>query len=209
MAFINLCWGTSCGTSACRAGMLNENTIPTVNEIAIRCQNTTRSRMISSERSSAPSIAADCDTISNVRLFIRSATTPPNGATTSIGIATAALMKPSAEALSVRSNARNPRRMNCICMPMKNARLPKKYQAYSGSLSEVKVEPQRRGSTSARAEKAGICPPGIRPPRIISAGLPLAVSPGAHASLPYIIRCTQIFRQFERSQDYSRGAAER
>ena len=69
-----------------------------------------------------------CATISSVRLFMRSAATPANGATISSGSALTPAMMPSAEAWSVRSKAKKPRRINCICMAMKKATFPPKYQ---------------------------------------------------------------------------------
>ena len=94
IAFISLCWGTSWGTSACRAGMLSEKMVPAENASRKRYQYSIRSvrmRMVVTRLTMA---AADCVTMSSVRLLTRSAMRPPTGATKIMGMAAPRVTSP-------------------------------------------------------------------------------------------------------------------
>ena len=139
-AFMSLCWGTSRGTSACRAGMFSEKIAPAENANRKRYSYSIKSVRMRIVVTRLTRAAADCVTMSNVRLFTRSATSPPTGARKIIGMAAPTVTHASAEALPPeRSYASWARSTNCICIAMKKAELPAKYQANSRSLSEERV----------------------------------------------------------------------
>ena len=93
-AFMSLCWGTSWGTSACRAGMFSEKIVPAEKASTNRYQYSIRSvrmRMVVTRLMMA---AADCVTMSSVRLLTRSAMRPPTGATKIMGMAAPSVTNP-------------------------------------------------------------------------------------------------------------------
>ena len=106
IAFISRCCGTSCGTIACRAGMFTAKTAPTPSAPATRCQYSIHPPSTSTATTRSEAAAMLCVRMSSRLLSTRSATTPPKGATTSIGTAIATAIAASETAFPVRSKAR-------------------------------------------------------------------------------------------------------
>ena len=71
--------------SDCRAGMLNENATPCTSPSAPRCHTSSRPNMLKIASASAPANRIAWATTMTALRGNRSATTPPSGASTSIG----------------------------------------------------------------------------------------------------------------------------
>jgi hypothetical protein len=85
-------------SSDCRDGMLNENATPWIKPSAPRCQTSIKLNTLRTARASAPAIRMACATKMTVLRGNRSATTPPSGASTSIGRPPRLVTTPSAVA---------------------------------------------------------------------------------------------------------------